>query len=208
MVTFPAAALTADAVIVSGPPKTGEYRRVHELLAARGDHRIAISTGTAAEEFRKDHTSSVGDGVDVRVVDCITAGRGNPPADDGRSYYVDSPGNLTQIGVKVTALLEAVEAASAVVGLQSLSPILRHAGVEPTDQFAHLLAKQTGTEGWPLVATRNAEGHDERTRNAIAERFGCILGPRTADGHNEFRARGTRVEPSPWQPIVDDGADA
>lgn len=204
MLTFPDEVFAADAVIVSGPPMTGEYRLFHELLARLGDERIVISSGTDAATIRNDHDEIIGDETAISVIDCITAGRAETPRDDDRTKYVDSPGNLTSIGVKVTQFLEALEGteASAVVGVHSISELLMHAELEQTYQFIHILAQQTARAGWPLLASMNAQSHDDQTRNAISTRFDCILETRTADGRNEFRVRTAKDEPSAWTPIV------
>ncbi len=200
MAPFPDAVLTADTVIISGPPMTGEYPLFHKLLAQRGDHRIVISTGTPADELREDHNSFVGETVTLRVVDCISAGRGETQTNDAHTKYVDAPGNLTSIGVKITEFLESLPEGDehAVVGLHSISQLLMHAGQEQTYQFIHILAQQTATAGVPLIATINAQAHDEQTTTAITTRFDCILETRTANGRNEFRARTAKTEPSAW----------
>lgn len=126
----------------------------------------------------------------MRVVDCITRGRGEDPDEDDRTRYVDSPGNLTAIGVKVTELFEELEEDEpAVIGLYSISQLLMHAEVEQTYQFIHILAQQAAAAGHPFVAVLNEAAHDDQTVNAIFERFDCIVETRETDAGNQFRAR-------------------
>lgn len=201
MASFPDVALTAEAVIISGPPKTGEYRLFHELLAQRGSTPIVISTTHPADDIREHHAELVGGELSVWVVDCISSGREDSPEPDEFTRYVDSPGNLTAIGVKVTEFIEALPADhDAVVGLHSLSPLLMHAGLDQTYQFTHILAQQTAAAQIPFIAVVNDRAHDDQTINALYERFDCIVETRHGTTSHEYRLR-TSLESTGWEQL-------
>lgn len=203
MVAFPDIVKTTQTVLISGPPQTGKYRLFHALLDERGDHPVVIATAKTADDVRADHQRTVGSDGEFFVVDCLSAGRGDHPRDTELTKYVDSPGNLTRIGVKVTEILESLPPADTapVVGVHSVSQLLLHAGLEQTYQFVHILAQQTAAEEIPLVAVLNDRAHDEQTVNAIFERFEGRIETRTTNGEHEFRTRAPLADPTEWKRI-------
>lgn len=203
MSSLPDTVMTSPTVIVSGPPMTGKYRLFHRLLAHRGNRPVVITTKKTAEEFRADHQTILGSEQQLLIVDCITAGQNGDPTDTSETAYVDSPGNLTQIGVKVTNFLERSpeDTTGTVVGLHSLSQILLHAGLDQTYQFIHILAQQTAAGGWPLLAVLNKGAHDDQTKNAIFERFDCLIETRATNGIPEYRVRTAMTDPGDWERI-------
>lgn len=203
MSPLPDTVMTSPTVLVSGPPMTGKYRLFHRLLADRGDRPVVITTKKTAEEFRADHKEIVGSEQRLLIVDCITAGQNGKSADTTDTGYVDSIGNLTQIGVKITNFLERTseDTTGTVVGLHSLSQILLHAGLEQTYQFIHILAQQTAAGGWPLLAVLNEGAHDDQTKNAIFERFDCLVETRATDRTPEYRVRTAMADPGTWERI-------
>lgn len=200
MVSFPDQVRSAEATVISGPPKTGGYRLFHHLLVMHGDRPVVIATGKPAEEIRNHHAELAAESRPVRVVDCVSSGRGEMH-DDEMTRYVDSPGNLTAIGVKVTELLdELADQPATAVGLYSISQLLMHAGLEQTYQFTHILAQQAAAANIPFVAVINDRAHDDQTVNAIYERFDSIIETREVGGRNQFRTRSS-LEGTDWQDI-------
>lgn len=205
MGSFPEEVYAAQSVVITGPPMTGEDVLFHRVLAARGNDRIVIATGQTADAFRADHDDVVGDCGKVRVVDCLTSGQGETPPEDDVTRYVDGPGNLTALGVKTTEFLSQVTDDAAVVGVNSLSQLLMHAGFDQTYQFVHILAQQTTAEDTPLIATLNTRTHEDQTVDAIHERFECFIETRTTEERNEYRVRTSMTEPSAWMAVQDAG---
>ena len=203
---FPDEVHSAQTIIIMGPPMTGEARLFHSILATRGAQRLVISAGQTAETFRTAHHDIAGDTGTVRIVDCLSAGQEDTPPDDEHTRYVDGPGNLTAIGVKITEFLEAVKEGpdQVVVGVNSLSELLMHSGLDQSYQFIHILAQQTAAADIPLIATMNAQGHDEQTVNAMQSRFECFVETRTTESTNEYRVRTKTNEPTAWKTLSHD----
>jgi len=107
MTVLPDAVRDADSVLVTGPPMSGKYDLFNRLLAEWSTGPVVISTGRTAEKIRQDYETITGrDGDDVIVIDCITHEQGDKRDDTPTTKYVASAGNLTDIGIKFTDVVE------------------------------------------------------------------------------------------------------
>ena len=201
MSVLPDAVRNADSVLLSGPPMSGKYDLFTRLLADWVDEPVVISTGRTAEKVRADYESITGrDGDDVIVIDCVTHEQGDKRPDTPSTKYVASAGNLTDIGIKFTDIVESSAGKERAVGVYSLSQLLMYWDPERIYQFTRVLTSQTSGEGWPFVGVLNSTAHDEQVVHTLHEPFDVVLETRVDGDGREFRVRGRVEQPSGWAP--------
>lgn len=200
MSLLPAPVLDAQNVLLVGPPMSGKYELFHRLLAEWTAEPVVISTGRTAENVRSDYEEITdGAGNDVTVIDCVSREQGETVEDTARTKYVDSAGDLTDVGVKFTNVVEELDDDSDhAVGLNSISELLMYWDPERIYQFVRVLSSQATGQNWPFVATVGSTAHDEATLHTLYEPFDRIVETRV-DDDREFRVRGRTGAPTDWQ---------
>ncbi|OYR48895.1 hypothetical protein [Halorubrum sp. Eb13] len=199
MTVLPDAVRGADSVLVSGPPMSGKYDLFNRMLAEWTDEPVVISTGRTAEKVRGDYESITGrDGGDVTVIDCVTHEQGDKRDDTPTTKYVGSAGNLTDIGIKFTDVVESSTGRDRAVGLYSLSQLLMYWDPERIYRFTRVMTSQTSGEGWPFVGVVGSTAHDEQVVHTLHEPFEVVVETRVEGDDREFRVRGRVGGPSDW----------
>ena len=199
MSVLPDAVRGADSVLISGPPMSGTYDLFNRMLAEWSTEPIVISTGRTAEKVRGDYEAiTERDGDDVIVIDCVTHEQGDKRDDTPTTKYVGSAGNLTDIGIKFTDVVESSAGRERAVGLYSLSQLLMYWDPERIYQFTRVMTSQTSGEGWPFVGVLNSTAHDEQVVHTLHEPFEAVAETRMSDDNREFRVRGRVGQPSEW----------
>ncbi|CDK40765.1 hypothetical protein [Halorubrum sp. AJ67] len=202
MTVLPDAVRGADSVLISGPPMSGKYDLFNRLLAAWSDGPVVISTGRTAEKVRGDYEGLTGKaGDDVVVIDCVTHEQGDKREDTPTTKYVASAGNLTDIGIKFTDVVESSAGRERAVGIYSLSQLLMYWDPERIYQFTRVMTSQTSGEGWPFVGVLGSTAHDEQVVHTLHEPFDTVVETRVDDDAREFRVRDRVGQPSDWQPF-------
>ena len=199
MSALPDAVLGADSVLVSGPPMSGKYELFTRLLAEWSDAPVIISTGTTAEKVRSDYEQITGhDADEIVVIDCVTHEQGDKRADTPATKYVASAGNLTDIGIKFTDVVESSAGRDRAVGVYSLSQLLMYWDPERIYQFTRVMVSQASGEGWPLVGAVGSTAHDEQVIHTLHEPFEIVVQTRVEGDERQFRARGRVGGPTEW----------
>lgn len=202
MTVLPDAVRTADSVLISGPPMSGKYDLFNRLLAEWSAGPVVISTGRVAEKVRSDYETITGnDGDDVIVIDCVTHEQGDKLDDTPTTKYVGSAGNLTDIGIKFTDIVESSTGRERAVGIYSLSQLLMYWDPERIYRFTRVLTSQTSGEGWPFVGVVGSTAHDEQVVHTLHEPFEVVVETRVENDEREFRVRGRVGGPSEWTPF-------
>ncbi|WP_424013393.1 DUF7504 family protein [Halorubrum xinjiangense] len=200
MTALPDAVRGADSVLISGPPMSGKYDLFNRLLSAWADGPVVISTGQTAEKVRDDYEELTGkSGDDVIVIDCVTHEQGDKREDTPTTKYVASAGNLTDIGIKFTDIVESSTGRDRAVGVYSLSQLLMYWDPERIYRFTRVMTSQTSGEGWPFVGVVGSTAHDEQVVHTLHEPFEVVVETRVEDDEREFRVRGRVGQPSDWQ---------
>ena len=200
MTVLPDAVRGAGSVLISGPPMSGKYDLFNKLLASWSDGPVVISTGRTAEKVRGDYEElTEADGDDVVVIDCVTHEQGDKRDDTPTTKYVASAGNLTDIGIKFTDVVESSAGRDHAVGIYSLSQLLMYWDPERIYRFTRVMTSQTSGEGWPFVGVVGSTAHDEQVVHTLHEPFEVVVETRVEDGAREFRVRGRVGQPSDWQ---------
>ena len=202
MISLPDAVRGSDSVLISGPPMSGKYDLLNRLLAAWSTGPVVVSTGRTAEKVRSDYESLTGeDGDDVIVIDCVTHEQGDKRPDTPTTKYVGSAGNLTDIGIKFTDIVESSAERQRAVGVYSLSQLLMYWDPERIYQFTRVMISQTSGEGWPFVGVVGSTAHDEQVVHTLHEPFEVVVETRVEGDNREFRVRGRVGQPSEWRPF-------
>lgn len=201
----PIADLPQDAtLVVAGPPMTGKYTVMLSVLVQHTDDAIVISTKNAAERVRADFEEIV-DGREygrVGVIDCVSHPEQVEDADSELIKRVQSPENLTRIGVKFTELFELFYSndppSNTGVGLHSISQLLMHSELKNVYQFLQVLMGQIRSADWLGVAVVDTN-LDEEQLQTIYHHFDGIVQTRENDaGQRELRVRGITPAATEW----------
>lgn len=199
-------AIPRDAmVLIHGPPMTGKYDLMLQTLTGAFDSVIIISTKNPAPRVISDYhaydRTVTPDNIGIvdaashhDLVDTI--------AETQRIKLVNSPENLTQIGVKFTELFDQFHAQDAGeqvgVGLYALSQLVMYSGVQSVFKFLQVLTGHLRSAGWFGVAVLDATPADEPATDTLREHFDGVVETReNAEGRRQYRLRGFNG-PSEW----------
>lgn len=188
-------------VLVRGPAMSGKYDLLLRLLGALADCSVLVSTSRQVEGARADF-AAYGDPDRFGIVDCASRIQGQGIADDGLVRYASSPKNLTEVGMKFTDLVDAVEANgvdAAAVGLHSLSELLMYWDVERVYEFLRVLLAECQGLDWPTIAVIDDDAADEGAVTTLTQPFDAVITTRLDDDDGRaFQFRQSRGGPSDW----------
>ena len=191
-------------IVIAGPPMTGKYELLLRVLALHTDETVLISTRNAADRIRADLEAERGDrpGGRVGVIDCVNRPDGLGEAETELTKYVQSPENLTRIGVKFTELFEVLYEADGAndvgVGLHSISQLLMHSGLRSVYQFLQVLTGQVRSAEWLFVAVLDTDADEEDLQTLYHHFDGVVHTRENEGGEREFRIRGLGPTSSGW----------
>lgn len=201
----PVADLPEDAtVVVAGPPMTGKYLVMLSVVAYHADDAIVISTKNRASRVRSDLDRVAGGDFDGRVgvIDCVSRPEQLDGGDTDLIKHVQSPENLTRIGVKFTELFDEFYDEESTrrtgVGLHSISQLLMHAELKNVYQFLQVLTGQIRSADWLGVAVVDTNLNEEDLQTLYHHFDGIIQTRENADGQRELRLRGIEPTASAW----------
>lgn len=192
--------------LVTGPPMTGKYELLFHLVSRTGDDHLFITTKYDAAQLVEDYRATVGasPGGRIGVIDSVPMRRKPSPSLNGQVTVesVDSPGDLTSIGVKFTELLESFEdhPDPVGIGLHSVSQLVMQSDLETVYQFLQVLTGQLRTAGWPAVSVVDRVVVDGADTAVLEHHFDVVVETRSADGRRECRVR-SPTRTSDWQPF-------
>ena len=196
-----------DSLLIAGPPMTGKYHLMLQLLVAFSDQYIIITTKNGADRVRDDlHqvASDVPDGY-IGVIDCVSHRETmNDLTESQITKYVSSPQNMTGIGVKFTDLFghfhEDLNRGHTGVGLHSISQLLMHSDIKTVYQFLQVLIGQIRSAEWLGVAVVETAVTDDENLQLLQHHFDGIIETReNGDGEREYRIRGLTPATTEWR---------
>jgi len=126
---------------------------------------------------------------------------------DERTRYVSHPGDLTEIGIRLTGFMQRLHGDPAVtgagIGLHTLSTTLMYADLSRVFQFVHVLTGRIESSGFvgAFVLDTPTAGNAEAI---LSGAFDAKLEVREADdesGTRQVRGRGTDIAPRRWTPF-------
>lgn len=196
----PGHVLTEDAtVLIRGPALSGKYELLLALLAADSSQGLLVSTSRQSRRAREDF-AAYSDPNRLAVVDCASRVQGEATTGDPLLRFASSPQNLTEIGVKFTDLVEALQGEDCVaVGMHSLSELVMYWEPERVFQFIRIMLGKCRENGWPTVATVDDTAVTEQTIGTLAQPFDTVIVTRVADdGGQEFKIQQQGESDTAW----------
>ncbi|WP_323190203.1 recombinase RecA [Halostella sp. PRR32] len=193
-------------LLITGPPMTGKYDLLVELLADsyRYDERaVFITTQKSPDQIHADFAAGLGvDSVtDLGIVDCAGRERSGNHADDEHIRSVSSPADLTGIGMASSELIETFGDRGHRVrtGLSSLSQLLMYADVKTVFRFLHILTGRISSADGLGLCTLDSDVHDDQTVNTVKQLFdGAIETRNEGDDSRAFRVLGLPDADDRW----------
>lgn len=194
-------------VLLAGPAMTGKRRLMFALVGgSRDEAAILVGTKHDADRFRRDFTDALPEpaGWDVRVIDCVTKGRGMRRVSDSETTkYVTNAGDLTGIGIATSGFMREFYHADveARFGLHSLSTLLMYADLQRVFQFSHVMTGRMSTSGISGVFSLDTTSRDSESLDVLKGLFDTLVEVRDTDDGPEVRVRGGDFGPRQWMPF-------
>jgi hypothetical protein len=123
------------------------------------------------------------------VVHTSEAGASADVGDSVEDWVVRNPGNLTQLGVRITEALDEMRSdfATIVVCFRSLSALLQYASTSQAFQFMQILTDQFKQADAMVHVHMNTDAHDDQTVATFAQMFDRVI--ETQEDGTETAAR-------------------
>lgn len=194
-------------VLVSGPPMIGKERIALSLLAAgtANEHAIVVSPDTGVDRLRRRFADLDGSADRFHVVDCTGVSGKRSIDDEVGTKYVNSPGDLTGIGlgiIKCTRDVGADVSNGLRLGLFSLSTLSQYAEAGRVFNFLHTVTGRVAAADYLGVATLDPTTRQEREVNTLISLFDAVVELREADdGSRQVRVVGLPDAPRTWQTL-------
>ncbi|MFD1634489.1 RAD55 family ATPase [Haloplanus ruber] len=186
-------------LLVSGPAMSGKRQVVFDLLApaASTDPIVVMTTDDPAPRIHtefEDRQSCITPET-FRIVDAS----GAPGDDDPTVHRVNSPADLTGMGVAFTEAVEAVGSPPRLrLGFVSISTLLQYVDAERAFSFLHVLSRRTSAAGYLGVYSLDPTTHEDRFVNVVTSIFDAVIELREEDGNREVRVRGLSGMAPEW----------
>lgn len=183
-------------LMISGPPMTGKYELMHEILTLDEDNVVVISTNDPERKIAIDYESI--DSQQFGIIDCVSKYQGLDADDSENRKFIASPKNLTRIGVAFTDFYSKWEQEPTRVGLDSLSNLLMYSDLKHVYKFIQVMTGQIFNAKWISVMTYDHSMHDEQTNHTLQDPFDGLIETREDNGSREFRIRGLEPGSTEW----------
>jgi KaiC/GvpD/RAD55 family RecA-like ATPase len=197
-------------LLVTAAPAAGREFVLGSLRAGldRGEAGLVVTTDEPAGDVVADIGRAEGDGGGLptdhlRVVDCQAGDTGI--AEEGREVaevrYVETPRNLTDIGIGFKDAFDGFEAAGRTrvrFGLLSLSVVLSYVDLETTYRFCQTLARGLAREDAVGLFHLAPGAHDDRTVKTLRRAFDGTVETAQDDGNRTVRVSGVEGVRETW----------
>jgi len=187
-------------ILISGPAMSGKRQLAFDLLApdaATADPIVVVTTDDPASRIRtqfEDRGVRL-DASAFRVVDAS----GAPGEDDPEVHRVNSPADLTGMGVAFTKAVDEMGTPDRLrLGFVSISTLLQYVDAERAFSFLHVLSRRTSAAGYLGVYTIDPTTHEDRFVNVVTSIFDAAIELREEDGDRQVRVRGMAGVTADW----------
>lgn len=190
-------------LLVTAAGEVGE-RVVTEFLRtgiAAGESAVAITTDGQASAVETALEAASDDGSlasEVRVIDAEAAAAEAGVDDDDVGREVNTPRNLTDIGIAFKDALDEFEDDRLRFGLLSLSVVLSYVDQETTYRFCQTLTRALDQEGSVGLFQLNTDLHDDATVGTLRRAFDGVLEVDEGDDGTEIRVTGVEGVDETW----------
>jgi len=203
-------------IMLMAPPMSGTEVILNNIMyngaAINGNAIINVTTCESAthilEWFRENKLNLPLDR--IGIIDCVTKTSGGAVVESENIKMASSPGDLTEIGVKIGQFFDEFLIKRKIQKnqfyLNSLSTILMYANSQTIFRFLHVFTgriKSTGAFGIYLI---DKGIHDERTLIILKKLFDGIIEIESVNDKNFIRMIDLSSKPTPWFEYEIEGA--
>lgn len=192
-------------ILISGPAMLGKERLALELLAAgfREQHALAVTPSTDARRLRRAYEDNAnGKSDSLHVIDSTGATGKGSMDDTDRTKYVNSPGDLTGIGMGIVKSTRDIGPAvdhGLRLSVLSLSTMAQYTDSQRVFNFMHTVTGRVSAADYLGVATVDPSSHDRQELSTLTSLFDAVVELREADdGSREIRVVGVPEAPRTW----------
>jgi KaiC/GvpD/RAD55 family RecA-like ATPase len=196
-------------ILLIGPSMTGKEAITNHIIhdnTVKNDNAVMVVTAnepgiSILERFERLEpkllTSRVG------VVDCISTKYGGYFAVENENIkFVNSPEDLTTIGIKISQFFEDFFIMKKIPNIQlhivSLSTFLMYSNIQTVFKFLHILTGRIKMADAIGIYVIDSEMHDLQTITAIKLLCDCMIEVKSENDKNFIRTVGILSEPTPW----------
>ncbi|PSQ16730.1 recombinase RecA [Halobacteriales archaeon QS_8_69_26] len=206
--TLPVDELPPGTYFVAGPPMTRKSRLLREMLLAgneRGENALFVSTNADAETLLRRFGWAPEDRpTNFHVIDCISRQSGAPAVEAEHTSFASSPGDLTGMGMYITAhlgrLSELGMSNRTRVALDSVSTLLMYEDFETVFRFLHVLKNRLDVGDALGLFAVNTETHDDQRVRTLLGLGDGVVEVREENGEIEVRVV-LEESSSDWYPL-------
>ena len=195
-------------ILVAGPAMSGKRQLMLRALAQGadvGEGSVIVTSRDSAEEIIDSFQGHLTDtDVYLRIIDCVSS-QGGTEQESDIVLTVNSPGDLTGIGIEFSEIAQNAEATGVErlrIGFHSLTPLLMYVDLQRLFRFLHVFTSQIQSRDWLGLFAIDPESHDEQVVNTISQLFDGMIEIRLPeDGGRQIRARGFTDSPTDWNSL-------
>jgi KaiC/GvpD/RAD55 family RecA-like ATPase len=190
-------------LLVGGPPLTGKRKLALALVdggCERGEGGLVVGTQESTGNVR-ERAPNVWKQLEAGragVVDCVTRQRGDRVGDEDLVKYVSSPGDVTDIGIRLGGIFQRLEETCERVrfDVSTISTMLMYTHERRVYRFLHVFAGHVERLGWlglGVLDTSNREPFD-----TLAPLYDGMIQTRSTEDGRELRVVGLGGSPTEW----------
>lgn len=204
--SLPVDELESATILLSGPAMSGKYELLLDFIVEaekHGEGSLFVTTNEKSESILSDIEAMTGELPSVlRLVDCVSEQQsaGGQFA-DGRVEYVNSPGDVTGLGIGVTEQLRRFAEGGSDrnrVAFYSLSTLLMYSEIETVFRFLHVLTGRIDSVDGIGLFTLDPTTHEDGDVNTLKQLFDGEIELRNTEDGTQMQFAGLQGTPDGW----------
>jgi KaiC/GvpD/RAD55 family RecA-like ATPase len=203
--SLPVGELEPAAILLTGPAMSGKYELLLEFVIEAEDHgegSLFVTTNESASGILPDIEDRVGEiPRALRLVDCVSEQQDGEQFAEDRVEYVNSPGDVTGLGIGVTEQLRRFSEEGTErnrVAFHSLSTLLIYSEIETVFRFLHVLTGRIDSVDGIGLFTLDPTTHEDGDVNTLRQLFDGEIELRDGENGREIRFTGLADTPDGW----------
>ena len=190
-------------LLVAGPPLTGKRELARSLLAdgcEQGEGAVVVGTRDSVKSLQRK-SPAVWDAVRGGrggIVDCVTRQGGEYVENEDLVKYVPSPGDVTEIGIRLGGLFQHLENEDIRVrfAVSTVSTMLMYADVRRVYRFLHVYSGHVERLDWLGVGVLDSSNRD--TFDRLAPLYDAMVQTRQSEEGTQLRVVGLGRGRTEW----------
>lgn len=190
-------------LLVVGPPLTGKRPLALSLIddgCEQGEGGIIVGTQEGTDTIRKRAPNvwrQVESG-NAGIVDCVTRQRGERVGDEDNVKYISSPGDITDLGIRLGGIFRRLEPVCdrARLGVSTVSTMLMYADARRVYRFLHVFTGHIERLGWLSVGVLDSSNRE--AFDTLAPLYDGMIQTRSTEEGRELRVVGLERKPTDW----------